>query len=160
MIRINQPTGQRATKHQIKQALPHLSFADESDISEFGYPTLEPVAQPDPIDAEHRVIAGPDEEYEPGKWRQTWQQEPIPPAPVPQTVSRFQARAALHLAGLLEQVESLMQSPETDMLARLAWQDAQEFKRQSPTVLAMAAALSLDDEALDALFTTASGIEA
>jgi hypothetical protein len=79
---------------------------------------------------------------------------------IPQTVSRFQARAALHLSGLLESVETLMQSPETDMLARLAWQDAQEFKRQSPTVLAMAATLSLDDEALDALFTTASGIEA
>jgi hypothetical protein len=79
---------------------------------------------------------------------------------IPQTVSRFQARAALHLSGLLESVETLMQSPETDMLARLAWQDAQEFKRQSPTVLAMASALSLDDEALDALFTTASGIEA
>jgi hypothetical protein len=79
---------------------------------------------------------------------------------VPQTVSSFQARAALHLAGLLEQVETLMQSSETDMLAKLAWQDAQEFKRQSPTVLAMAQALDLTDAQIDALFVTAAGIEA
>lgn len=78
----------------------------------------------------------------------------------PQTVTRFQARAALHLAGLLTTVESLMTDPQTDMLARLAWQDAQEFRRQSPTVLSMAGALGLTDEQLDALFTTAAGIDA
>lgn len=85
-----------------------------------------------------------------------------PPAEpfVPRSVSRFQARAALHLAGLLNQVEALMTDPETDMLARLAWQDAQEFRRHSPTVAAMAAALGLDEAQLDALFTTAAGIEA
>lgn len=86
---------------------------------------------------------------------------PPPPEPVvPHAVSRFQARAALHLAGLLDQVEALMVAPETDMLARLAWQDAQEFRRHSPTVAAMGAALGLDDAQLDALFTTAAGIEA
>ncbi len=75
-------------------------------------------------------------------------------------VSRFQARAALHLAGLLEQVETLMQSPDTDMLARLAWQDAQEFRRLSPTVLTLASALGLTDAQLDELFTVAAGISA
>jgi len=85
---------------------------------------------------------------------------PPAPAPIPQAVTRFQARAALHLAGLLEQVNTLMADPATPMLARLAWQDALEFRRQSPTVLAMAAALNLSDEAVDNLFTTAAGIEA
>lgn len=51
-----------------------------------------------------------------------------PPPPVPQSVTRFQARAALHLAGLLPQVEALMADPATDPIARLAWQDAQEFR--------------------------------
>ena len=82
------------------------------------------------------------------KWRQT------------ASVTRFQARAALHLAGLLEAVETLMQDPNTDMIARLAWQDAQTFKRQSPTVLAMAAVLNLTDAQIDDLFITAAGIEA
>lgn len=85
--------------------------------------------------------------------------DPPPPGP-PQVVSRFQARAALHLAGLLPQVEALMADPQTDTLARLAWTDAQEFRRTSPTLLAMASALSLTDEQLDQLFVTAAGIEA
>lgn len=84
---------------------------------------------------------------------------PAPPA-IPQSVTRFQARAALHLAGLLPQVEALMGDVQTDMLARLAWTDAQEFRRQSPTVLAMAGALGLTEQQLDDLFTTAAGIEA
>ena len=83
-----------------------------------------------------------------------------PPPSVPQVVSRFQARAALHLAGLLESVEALMADPATPALAKLAWQDAQEFKRTSPTVLTMADALGLTEEQIDSLFTTAAGIEA
>jgi len=78
----------------------------------------------------------------------------------PQVVSRYQARAALHLAGLLTAVEALMADPATDMLARLAWTDAQEFRRTSPTLLAMASALSLTDAQLDQLFITAAGIDA
>ena len=101
-------------------------------------------------------------------WQNGWvfvnppepEQEEPPLDDVPQVVTRFQARAALHLAGLLTTVESLMTDPQTDMLARLAWQDAQEFRRQSPTMLSMAATLGLTDAQLDALFTTAAGIEA
>lgn len=83
----------------------------------------------------------------------------VPPA-VPPIVSKFQAKAALRGAGLLDQVEQMMADPAADPLAVLAWQDAQEFRRTSPTVAAMAGALGLDAAALDALFTTAAGIEA
>ena len=79
---------------------------------------------------------------------------------VPQVVSRFQARAALHLAGLLDTVEAIMASPATPVLAKLAWADAQEFKRNSPSLLGIAGALALTDAQLDDLFTTAAGIEA
>lgn len=85
---------------------------------------------------------------------------PIPGPTVPQIVSRFQARAALHLAGLLDDVEALMAAPGTPALAKLAWADAQEFKRNSPTVLTMAAAIGLTETQLDELFTTAAGIDA
>lgn len=78
----------------------------------------------------------------------------------PQVVSRFQARAALHLAGLLDQVEQIMADPQTPVLSRLAWQDAQEFRRSSPTLLALADQLGLSAEALDQLFITASEIQA
>lgn len=93
-----------------------------------------------------------------------------PPEPTPEevlaarradmVVSRFQARAALHLAGLLDTVQALMDDPATDPIARLAWQDAQEFRRTSPTITTLAAALGLTDEQLDDLFTTAAGIDA
>lgn len=81
-----------------------------------------------------------------------------PPPAVPQSVSRFQARAALFDAGLLAQVEDMM--ADAPMLAKLAWTDAQEFRRTSPTVAAMAQALGLDEAALDALFFAAAAIEA
>lgn len=82
------------------------------------------------------------------------------PPPAPQVVTRFQARAALHLAGLLDQVEALMADPSTTTLARLAWSDAQEFKRSSPTIASMAQALDLGDADVDALFIGAATIDA
>lgn len=84
----------------------------------------------------------------------------VQPPSVPQSVTRFQARAALHLAGLLEQVEALMAHPDTPMLAKLAWADAMEFKRTSPTIASLASTLGLSDAALDDLFTVAVGIDA
>lgn len=79
---------------------------------------------------------------------------------VPQVVSRFQARAALHLAGLLDDVEALMAAPDTPALAKLAWADAMEFERQSPTIAALAGAVGLTEQDIDALFITAAGIKA
>lgn len=72
--------------------------------------------------------------------------------------SRFQARAALSLAGMLAQAEVII--AQADELTRLAWADAQEFRRTSPTILAMAGAFSLTDEQIDALFEQAMTITA
>lgn len=85
---------------------------------------------------------------------------PVPAPVVPQVVSRFQARAALHLAGLLDDVEALMTAPDTPALAKLAWADAQEFERRSPTIAALAGAVGLTEQDIDALFITAAGIKA
>ena len=75
-------------------------------------------------------------------------------------VSRFQAKAALARSDLLDTVESLMASEAATLECRLAWQDAIEFRRLSPTMLQMAAALGLTDEQLDDLFELAATIEA
>lgn len=83
-----------------------------------------------------------------------------PPASVPQTVTRFQALAALHLAGYLPAMEAIMAAPETPVLAKLAWANALSFERSSPTLASLAAALGMTDADLDALFTVASGITA
>ena len=88
----------------------------------------------------------------------------IPPesgAPaVPSAVSKFQAKAALFNAGLLDAVESIMSDPATPTLAKLAWSDAQEFLRDSPTVMMLAQALELTDDALNDLFRSAAEIKA
>lgn len=84
----------------------------------------------------------------------------VPVIGVPQSVTRFQARAALSRAGLFTTVHTAMTAFAVDDERRLAWEDAQEFRRTSPTMLQMAAALGLSDAQLDALFTTAASIEA
>lgn len=86
---------------------------------------------------------------------------PVPqPEPVPQTVTRFQALAALHLAGKLSEVQAIMAAPETPVIAKLAWENALSFERTSPTLASLAAALGMTNADLDALFTAAAGIEA
>lgn len=75
------------------------------------------------------------------------------------SVDPIQAREAIRRAGLLPQVEALIADPETPALVKSAWEYALVFKRQSPTILAVAQALGWTDEQLDALFIEASGVE-
>lgn len=110
-----------------------------------------------------RIIAADDLPAEPQeRWR--WTDEgPLdladPIAAVPQSVSRFQAKAALAMAGLLDQANAAV-AASGDVVLQLAWAEATEFKRNSPGINALAPALGLDDAALDQLFITASGIVA
>lgn len=83
----------------------------------------------------------------------------IPANPVPQSVSRFQAKAALALAGLLGQANAAV-AASNDVVLQLAWAEATEFKRNSPGINALAPALGLDNAALDDLFRAAAGIVA
>jgi len=75
-------------------------------------------------------------------------------------VSRFQARAVLRQAGLRSQVEAIMDDPATDPLVIDAWHDAHEFRRMSPTIIALADQLGLTEAEVDDLFHQASLIEA
>jgi hypothetical protein len=83
-----------------------------------------------------------------------------PPSPVPSTISRFQARAALLAAGLLPTIEAAMADPAMDPFAKLAWDYAQDFNRASPTISGLQAMLGLTDATLDALFVAGYQIEA
>ena len=87
------------------------------------------------------------------------------PAPVvlpgvPQIVSAFQARAALAQAGMLAAVSAYMAGLPPDSISRLAWDHAQSFDRNSPTITALAPLLNLDSKQIDALFVAASGMSA
>lgn len=74
------------------------------------------------------------------------------------TVSRFQAKAALLQAGLLDQVEAAVAN--ADALTQLAWAEALGFERQSPAILGIAQALGWTAEQLDELFAKAVRIRA
>ena len=90
------------------------------------------------------------------------------PAPTPEEAlaserasmraSRFQARAALHIAGLLPQIEAAVAG--ADPIVQIAWADAAEWRRDSPALTALASAVGLDDDAIDQLFRNAMQIAA
>lgn len=84
---------------------------------------------------------------------------------IPDEITRFQATEALRRAGRLADVEAALaaltdQSSEQLKTADIAWDTAQVFRRNSPTLAAFATLLNLNDQQLDALFVTAAQIEA
>ena len=123
-----------------------------------GIPLVRPVAPP-AEDADYMAVeVDPVADGEGVLW-QTWTlvARPAPgPAPVPEVVSRFQARAALSQMGLLDDAEALVLSQGA--LAAMAWQDISEFRRDSPLVNEIAPQLGLDDADVDDLFRLAATI--
>lgn len=75
------------------------------------------------------------------------------------TITRFQARAALIQAGLLDAVEAAV-AGANDPLVQLAWAEVIEFPRSSPTIAALADILGLTADRVDQLFITAAQISA
>lgn len=95
------------------------------------------------------------------KWHGGEVQACTPPetlAPIPQAISRFQARAALLAADLLSDVEAAVAA--ADPFSQLAWAEAQEWRRDSPTLDALAKGIGLTDAEIDDLFIQATAITA
>ena len=92
---------------------------------------------------------------------ETFTAPPAPPTPIPQSVTRRQARQALLLAGLLSSVQAAIDGipdPIQRGLAQIEWDDSQAFERDRPLLIALATALGLDSAELDQPFITASGL--
>jgi hypothetical protein len=79
-----------------------------------------------------------------------------PSPPVPQSVTRFQALAELTNVGLYDNAVAAVTA--AGGLTKLAWDNAVSFDRDSPTIAALAAALSLTSAQIDALFVAAAKI--
>lgn len=78
---------------------------------------------------------------------------------VPQTVTRRQARQALLMADLLDDVQPAIDAipdPVQRRMAQIEWEDSLEFVRTRPLVIQIGEALGLDSAALDALFIHAA----
>ena len=83
------------------------------------------------------------------------------PLGAPGRVTRRQARQALLLVGLLDDVETAIAAIEDPVQRRaveIDWNDALDFERDNPTLLALAGAVGLDDSALDDLFRVAAAL--
>lgn len=131
--------------------LPHGSDAAEA----IRFPAPVDLVEDGPVDAPG--LTPPNEATTIGDidWRQSYNPGA---AVIPAEVSRFQARAALHIAGLLPSVEAAL--AVADPLAQIAWADAQVFRRDSPTIAALAAAIGMTEAQIDALFIQAAQIQA
>ena len=82
-----------------------------------------------------------------------------PPAKVPDSVTRRQARQALLLAGLLDMVQPAIDaipSPTARAMIEIEWNDSLQFERDRPALIGLATALGMTSAQLDQLFITAS----
>ena len=75
------------------------------------------------------------------------------------TASRFQAKAAMDDAGLLDQVEAYMSGDDVPRRVKLAWQEA-SFRRGSNMVNQIGSELGLSEADMDNLFLAAQQIDA
>lgn len=82
-----------------------------------------------------------------------------PPTPIPQTVTRRQAKQALLIGGKLSLVQPAIDAiPEATQrgLIQIEWDDSQEFQRNRASVIAIGTAIGLDSEGIDDLFVLAA----
>lgn len=87
-------------------------------------------------------------------WSDGWAEGP---EPVPAEVTRAQGKLALLNAGLLANAQAA--ATAAGQAAEIAFNDALTYERTSPTLNALATALGLSSNDLDALFIAASKLK-
>lgn len=106
----------------------------------------------------------PAPDYDPATESAFWREEirewevvaaAAPTIPVPQVISRRQAKQALLQAGLLDVADAAI-AASADRAAQIDWADAEEFRRDRATLISMQHALGLTDEQIDDLFRLAA----
>jgi response regulator RpfG family c-di-GMP phosphodiesterase len=75
-------------------------------------------------------------------------------------VTRFQALATLAAGGWLDTIHVYIDALPRNNVQRLAFENATDWERTSPTVNAIAAMLGLSDAQVDDLFIAASQVSA
>ncbi|GEM_PF-2830002 len=84
---------------------------------------------------------------------------------IPAVVSRFQGREAMHRTKcgdgtLFEAAEAALAKPDTPAMYRRAWDDLQEFRRDSEMLAVISGMLGLTAAQVDAVFILAASIRA
>jgi hypothetical protein len=83
-----------------------------------------------------------------------------PPPPIPTTVTRFQALATLAAGGYLDTVHTYIDALPRSNIQRLAFENATDWERSSPTLAALATMLGLSNAQVDELFVAAARVSA
>jgi hypothetical protein len=126
-----------------------------------GLKTIRPVEEEaQPSIGVNQKLVGPTVSILDDKVIHSWQAVDLTPeeikARIPDTVSMYQARIALQQAGLLATVQAGISQMSQE--AQIKWEFAPTVKRNDALTVALASALSLTEEQLDALFTAAAAI--
>lgn len=156
-------------RSSLKQEHPHISFPANltSDaLADFGAVIITETAQPETTSTQKAVEGQP--HFDGAQWLQTWQIVELSAGEIAAAleqereamiVTQFQAKAALHLAGLLDAAETLMADPETDPIRAMEWKLKPTFRRNSATLIWAAAQLGLTEFQVDDLFRSGMSIE-
>lgn len=86
---------------------------------------------------------------------------PAPPAPVPASVTRRQAREALLNVGLLDDVEmaiAVIKDETERRRAEIYWMDSATFERNSAMLAQIGGRIGLSDTDIDELFIAAAAL--
>lgn len=154
-----------ARKH-LASAFPNVSFPavlTDDILSDYGFAIVHATTPPE---EDGKSVTEAEPVFDGSQWHQAWTVTDIPAEDLlaaeraAMTATRYQAKAALHLAGILDDVEALMADPETDALKAFEWQEKPVFRRTSPTITWAAQQLGLTETQVDDLFRLAATIEA
>jgi hypothetical protein len=142
------------TLESIKAAYPNTSFPAVFDPTTLGYLPIEETAQPE-LSLGQRAVLGQPEEYEPGKWRETWT---IEAAPVPEEVSALQGMLAIQAGGMVAGFNTWKATldPVDDFAVIAFFEKAPTWRRDNPYLIQGATALGLTSEQIDGLFYLAA----
>lgn len=167
----DQQSGQVVSRHdQVRALRPNVSFPaalTDAIIAAHGFDTIGEGNKPTVM--EHQSAVRGDPVQSGGAWVfswtvRDWSAEEIAAheaAKIPQTVTRRQAKQALLLAGLLDNVQPAIDAmPDATQrrLMQLEWNEALEFERTRPSLIQLATAIGLDAAGIDALFVQAAGL--
>lgn len=142
--------------------LAGVLFGDEPDTAALDGADVDPVGASTPPaydPATHMLTEGIPQQSG-GIWRQTWTVSVLPPPPVPEEVTRRQAKLALSRAGILPLADAAIagMQGQAGEEARIDWADAGVFRRDNPLILGIGSTLGLTEAEVDDLFRAAARI--
>jgi hypothetical protein len=153
------------THSDVRSGLRNVIFSDVITDEDLAYNNVFPLAYDKPIVDAGKVAVPLTVENIDGEWTQLWDVRDMTEAEVeaakpevPASVTRRQARQALFLRGLLDQIPvKLAALPDGQkQMAQIEWEDSLEFKRDRPLVIQIGLALGLNSAGLDELFIFAA----